>query len=277
MMNQITVADTRANLDLAKAFAESKMVPDHFKKSIGDCYIAINLAQRFGMDAWSVMQELYIIQGKPMMSGKMAIAILNHSLADPLRPVYSGAGDDLEITLSGRPEGETGPLSVTMKVKDAKTSNEQWKKNPEQMLMYAASRMWGRRYTPDILLGIVFDDEEITNPGFNGSRPQMTHKPSTPIASPQGRVDVIDEETGEVLDSPVPLPKNPTESWYNWGARLVSCIRGSADVDMVDRWLAANSEALALCEKEAAKVHGNIASAANTFKLQLMNREEAPK
>jgi hypothetical protein len=36
-MNQVVVQDTRANLELAKSFAEAKMVPDHFKKSIGDC------------------------------------------------------------------------------------------------------------------------------------------------------------------------------------------------------------------------------------------------
>ena len=82
------------------------MVPEQYKNSLGDCYIAIKLAQRFKMDPWTLMQELYIIQGKPMMSGKLATAILNNSLADPLRPEYSGEGDERTITLFGRPEGE---------------------------------------------------------------------------------------------------------------------------------------------------------------------------
>ena len=174
-MNFLTTVDeARADLDLAHAFAKAKMIPAQYKNSPGDCYIAIKLAQRFRMDPWSVMQELYIIQDKPMMSGKMATAILNHSLAEPLRPTYAGDGDERTITLTGRPEGSE-PLSVTLKVKDAKTSNDQGKKNPDQMLMYASARMWGRRYAPDVLLGIVFDDEEV--PGVTASL--VPAKPST--------------------------------------------------------------------------------------------------
>jgi hypothetical protein len=270
-MNQLTTTatDTRANLELARAFADSKMVPDHFKKSVGDCYIAINLAGRYGMEVWTLMQELYLINGKPMMSGKLATAILNHSLADPLRPVYSGEGDDRTITLTGRPENEVTPLAVSLKVKDAKTGNEQWKKNPDQMLMYAASRMWGRRYTPDILLGIVFDDEEI--PGVV----TLPEGPRTKIVSPptQAHADVIDERTGEVFDAPQTLPKTETEKWYDWGARFVACFRGAPDIDTIDRWLAANSDTLGACEKEAPKVHGNIGSAVKQCKMDLLSRE----
>jgi len=270
-MNQIVATDTRANLELARAFADSKMVPDHFKKSIGDCYIAINLADRYHMDPWSLMQEMYIISGKPMMSGKLATAILNNSLADPLRPTYSGDGDERTITLTGRPENEVTPLAVSLKVKDAKTANEQWKKNPDQMLMYSAARMWGRRYTPDVLLGIVFDDEEI--PGVNA--PLAATGPRTAIASPptQAHPDVIDELTGEVLDTPRALPKNPDEKPYDWGVRFVACMRGSPDIDTVDQWLAFNSDTLAECEKVAPKIHGNISSAVKQCKMDLLNRE----
>jgi len=278
-MNQLAVTDTRTNLELAKAFAESKMVPDHFKKSIGDCYIAINLASHYGMEPWMLMQEMYIIQGKPMMSGKMATAILNHSLADPLRPEYSGEGDEREIVLTGRPEDEATPLSVKLKVKDAKTANPLWAKIPDQMLMYAAARMWGRRYTPDILLGIVFDDEET-------QATLVPDEPRTPIAAPAGpgspdfalartlRDVPHDPETGELLDTPRLLLKSfPGEKWHDWAARLVACIRAAPDIDAVDQWLAANSDILADCEKEAPKVYGNLNKAVGESKMKLLNNE----
>jgi hypothetical protein len=271
MNQQLAPVDTRANLELAKAFADSKMVPDQFKKSVGDCYIAINLANRYRMDPWTLMQEMYIISGKPMMSGKLATAILNNSLADPLRPEYSGDGDDRTIVLSGRPEGEAAPLSVTLKVKDARTNNENWKKIPDQMLMYAGARMWGRRYTPDILLGILFDDEELS-----AVNPVPLNTPRTPIAAPpRAHADVIDEKTGEVFDTPVALPKTPNQKWYDWGARLVACIRSAPDIDTIDRWQAANYDLLTECEKEAPKVYGNFVKAASEFKMELLQREEA--
>lgn len=264
------IADTRTNLELAKAFADSTMVPEHFRKSIGNCYIAVNLAQRYGMDSWSLMQELFLVNGRPMMSGKLATAILNNSLADPLRPEYAGDGDERTITITGRPEGEDKPLSVTLKVKDAKTANEQWKKNPDQMLMYAGARMWGRRYTPDIILGIVFDDEEIP------VNPAATTTPRTPIAAPtkQANAEVIDEKTGEVFDTPTALPKHPDEKFYDWGRRLVACMRTAPDIDTVDAWLAANADMLAECQKDAPKVHGNIDSAVKQFKLDILNQGE---
>jgi hypothetical protein len=276
-MNQLTTTaqDTRTKLELAKAFAEATIVPDHFKKNVGNCYIAINIADRYKMDAWSVMQELYIIQNKPFMSGKLSIAILNNSLADPLRPEYSGEGDTRAIKLTGRPEGEPQPLSVTLNVKDAKTTNEQWKKNPDQMLMYAASRMWGRRYVPDILLGIQFDDEaEEINANTNTPSP----KPKTEfyVAPPkeQQKHELIDEETGEVLDA-IALPKSPNESWYDWCARFVAVLRELPDIQTIDMWLAANSETLKACHAEAAKTHGNFLNAVKTAKANLLESETA--
>src|SRR3954465_2396601 len=248
-MNQLAVRDTRANFELAKAFADAKMVPDHFKKSVGDCYIAVNLAERYHMDPWTLMQELYIIQGKPMMSGKLATAILNNSLADPLRPEYSGEGDDRTIVLTGRPEGEAAPLSVTLKVKDAKTQNEQWRKAPDQMLMYAASRMWGRRYTPDILLGIVFDDEAPSLvPSQVPARPGVAIAGGTVDAPPSRAAgQYLDTQTGEVFENPVAVPKYETDKWYDWGARFVACTRLSRDIDTVDQWIAENAEMLEFC------------------------------
>ena len=278
-MNQLVVTDTRAKLDLAKEFANAKMIPDHFKNSVGDCYIAISLADRHGMDPWTLMQELYIIKGKPMMSGKLATAILNHSLADPLRPEYSGEGDDREITLTGRPQGEEKPLDVKLKVRDAKTENEQWRKNPDQMLMYAGARMWGRRYTPDILLGILFVDEEIT-----GTAPRAEPIPFKTVDAALTRSlgekqkpEIIDPVTGEVIEHPVALPRNENEKPYDWGVRFVAAFRTSDSIDTVDQWLAINSDTLDQCKTEAPKVHGNLINAVNQFKLDLLQREEGPK
>jgi hypothetical protein len=273
-MNQLTVADTRADLDLAKAFSTAKMVPKEYQGSPGDCYIAIKLAQRFKMDPWSVMQEMFLVQGRPMMSGKLATAILNNSLAEPLRPTYAGEGDERTITLTGRPEGDAQPLSVTLKVKDAKTNNAQWAKIPDQMLMYAAARMWGRRYAPDILLGIVFDDEE-TEATLVPQAPK-THLGAPSSILPKGVTsgDIIDQLTGEVITAPAELTLTESERWVEWGKRFVTALRTSPDIDTVDQWLAANAEILANCEKDNTKVHGNILAAVKQFKIDIMNQGE---
>ena len=268
---QDDIRTERTDLELAREFAKAKMIPEQYKGSAGDCFIALKLARRFGMDAWSLMQELYIVQGRPMMSGKLALAILNHSLAQPLRPTYAGEGDERTITLTGRPEGDPDPLSVTVKVRDAKTTNEQWKKNPDQMLMYFAARMWGRRYTPDILLGIVFDDEEFTE---DAPAPQLARKPLTQIEQPSNDAppEVVGDQ-GEILDEPVELPWNPDMRWYDWGHRFVSCVRTARDVATVTAWQEVNKDTLDRCFEQAPKVSGNISKAVTEYNLSLVQGE----
>jgi len=268
-MNQLVVADTRANLDLAKAFSEAKMVPEHFKKSVGDCFIAVTLAERLRMDPWVLMQELYIIQGKPMMSGKLVIAILNGNLADPIRPAYEGEGPDRQITITGRPHGASEPLSIKLKVRDAKTANEQWTKNPDQMLMYAGARQWGRRYTPDLILGIVFDDEEITP----NRAPIIAPPAATPIAAPTTAPELIDEETGEIITQPTELPAKPGEEWRPWAQRLLAGMRSSPDATTVDRWLELNARDLNVMREEKPTLHATFMNGVQQLKLQLIPGE----
>ena len=157
-MNALVPLSPQHAMSIAQAFATAKMVPQHFKQSVGDCYIAVTMAHRFNMDVFLLMQELFIINGRPMLSGKLTAAICNHNLAEPLTPTYSGEGNNRKITIVGRVAGRD-PQSIEVTVAQVRTSNEQWQKNPDQMLFYAGSRMWARRYTPDVILGILFDDE----------------------------------------------------------------------------------------------------------------------
>jgi hypothetical protein len=279
-MNQITaVTDTRANLELARAFADAKLVPDHFKKSVGDCYIAVNLANRYGMDPWTLMQELYIVNGRPMMSGKLAIAILNHSLAEPLRPEYSGAGDEREITLTGRSEGDEKRREVKLKVRDAKTNNEQWKKQPDQMLMYSGARTWGRRFAPDILLGIVFDDEEI--PGVTAPASPPAALAAAPGLKPQAP-PLHDPETGEIKPPhEIEVQNDPNgepETFVVWGKRFLDHVKTSGTTAEIAAWNQFNADKLVEIKEAAPKVYDRLEAAINAHRIRLdaTDYSEAP-
>jgi len=265
-MNQLVITDVHANLKLAEAFADAKLVPDHFKKSVGDCYIAVNLANRYGMDPWTLMQELYIVNGRPMMSGKLAIAILNHSLAEPLRPVYSSEGDERTITLTGRLQGEADAQSVKLKVRDARTANEQWKKNPDQMLMYASARTWGRRFAPDILLGIVFDDEEI--PGVNAPASPPAALAPAPGLKPQAP-PLHDPETGEIKP-PHQLVRFDDETHAQWAARFVAHVKTSDTITDVDAWEDLNAKQIAEITEAEPKFFERIVTRVKAKRIEIL-------
>lgn len=62
---------------MSQALAESTVVPATFQKNPSNCLIAIEQANRLNMSPFMVMQNLYIIQGKPSWSSKFLIAMIN--------------------------------------------------------------------------------------------------------------------------------------------------------------------------------------------------------
>jgi hypothetical protein len=273
-MNALVPLEPQQALSIAQAFAGAKMVPQQFKQSVGDCYIAVTMAHRYGMDPFLLMQEMYIINGRPMLSGKLTAAICNHNLAEPLTPVYSGDGADRKVTITGRVEGRE-PQAIELTVKQAKTSNEQWTKNPDQMLMYAGSRMWARRYTPDVILGILFDDEVEATPYRPAPRPELPPIAPAIKAHPQLRDaidELIDPETGEVAEEPAVEPHKILfgGDWRTWGEALMAHLRGCTTIDQVDAWMMLNQDRFLQMKEEKKNLFKTLQDAVDKVKEALV-------
>ena len=65
------------SLRQAKVYASADLVPQQYRDNIPNCLIALNMARRIGADELQVMQNLYIVQGKPGWSGQFLIATFN--------------------------------------------------------------------------------------------------------------------------------------------------------------------------------------------------------
>ena len=153
-------------IQLANIMATSKLVPLALQKSPGDCLMVIEQAMRWSMSCFAVAQEVSVIQGKMMFSGKIIAAALHSApglLVGRLEYQFTGTGADLQVEAIGHLRGEDAPRTITVRLADARTSNSHWSKSPEQMLSYHAARVWARRFTPEIILG-VFSPEEWTAP-----------------------------------------------------------------------------------------------------------------
>ena len=64
---------------MAKGLAQSTIVPMQFQKNVPNCLIALELANRFHTSPLMIMQNTYIIQGKPSFSSSFLIAMVNAS------------------------------------------------------------------------------------------------------------------------------------------------------------------------------------------------------
>lgn len=148
-------------IQLSETLASAALVPEHLRNKPGDCLLIIMQAQRWGMDVLSVAQCTSIVRGKLCYEGKLVAAVLYSmgAIEGRLTYAYSGSGTARSVTVSGTPRGMKEAQSVTGTVADWSTSNDQWKKSPDDMLCYRGTRQWARRYAPEALLGVYTPDE----------------------------------------------------------------------------------------------------------------------
>lgn len=197
-------------LELASVMSKASLIPDHLRGKPGDCLLVIMQAQRWGMDAVSVAQCTSVVHGKLCYEGKLVAAALyaTGAIDGRLRYEFSGAGLARTVTVTGRPHGSPVDQTVTGTVLDWQTSNDNWKKQPDDMLVYRGTRQWARRYAPEALLGVYTPDEIEDAPA------------SAPVI-----VTALPRE-------PEPLPAYPTESFnanlQKWG-NAISTGKKTAD------------------------------------------------
>ena len=64
---------------MAKVLVTSRLVPKEFQNNLPDCMIALEMANRMGVNPIAVMQNLYIVHGKPSWSVQFIVAAINQS------------------------------------------------------------------------------------------------------------------------------------------------------------------------------------------------------
>lgn len=194
----------------AKLLSASTLVPAQYRQiiekkkgaweenanAIPNCVIAMNMAQRMGADPLMVMQNLYIVEGRPSWSSQWIIAAINGcGRFSPLRFELKDLGEkEVEYIVSkwveedGRNkkvenvvkttvhnlectawaiEKETGDritspaVSVEMAVKEGwyGKNGSKWQTMPEVMLRYRTASFFGKLYAPELLMGLQTVEE----------------------------------------------------------------------------------------------------------------------
>lgn len=160
-MNALVPNNIAEALQLAEIMAKANLMPDHLRGKPGDCLLIVMQAQRWSMDAVSVAQSTSVVRGKLCYEGKLVAAALYAmgAIDGRLRYDFSGAGESRKVIVVGRPRGTNVDQVVEGTVAAWKTDNGNWKKSPDDMLVYRGTRQWARRYAPDAMLGVYTPDE----------------------------------------------------------------------------------------------------------------------
>ena len=149
-------------MELAKLMASSNFVPAHLRGKAGDCLAVIMQAGRWGMDPFAVGNKSYFVNDRIAYEAQLVNAVINSSgvLDGKLHPDWSGEGNDLVCTVTGRLKGDPKPKTRRVAIKNITTRNSPlWKQDPEQQIAYYTSRAWVRLHAPEVLLGVYTPDE----------------------------------------------------------------------------------------------------------------------
>ena len=168
---------------MATMLVSSSLVPANFqgKQNLANAVIALEMAQRMGASPLAVMQNLYIVHGKPSWSSQFIAASINScGRFSPVRFRMTGEPDRDERTCVAWATDSSGevlevpPVSIAMAKKEGwyNKSGSKWQTMPELMLRYRAVTFFGRLYAPDILMGMRTQEEVVdlqeTAPGVYG-------------------------------------------------------------------------------------------------------------
>lgn len=143
---------------LAESLAQSSFVPQAMRGKPEDCLIAIDMSKRTGMAPMSILQNIYIVHGKPAWSSSFLIACINGSGLFSTRLNWRQEGGEWWAYATGK-DGEVyeGPrVSVDMAKKEGwlAKNGSKWQTMPELMLRYRSAAFFARCYCPELTMGL---------------------------------------------------------------------------------------------------------------------------
>jgi hypothetical protein len=161
--------------------------------AIANCVIALNMASRMNTDPLLVMQNLYLIEGRPAWTSQFITGTINSSgRFSALRFDLEDLGEktvsyteyvwennkktpvEKHITIQDMScvawaiERETNErvestkITLEMAIKEGwfQKNGSKWQTMPQQMLSYRAASFFGRLYAPELLMGLRSAEEE---------------------------------------------------------------------------------------------------------------------
>ena len=167
VQHQVPFKKFSDNWRMATQLAKSTIIPHDYQNKPENVIVAIGMAQKLGLDPFTIMQNLNIIKGKTSWSGSFCRTLIEKSNKfTNLHLVFVGEkGTDSYGCYMEGTDKESGQIikgpEVNMKMARAEnwTSNTKWINMPELMLSYRATSFFARVYVPEALNGVQTTEE----------------------------------------------------------------------------------------------------------------------
>lgn len=153
-------------MKMAECLARSEMIPQNYRNKPESVLVAIDVARQVQMSPLMVMQNLYVIQGKPSWSANYCASVIKTNFTN-VKVELQGEGlkRGCQIIATDKNGNLCEGTRVTIEMAKqegwfSKTGSK-WQTMPDQMLIYRAYSFFARAYCPDKLLGIHDEFENL--------------------------------------------------------------------------------------------------------------------
>lgn len=197
---------------IAESLARTSFVPRSLQGRPADITAAILTGQELGMQPMAALRSLDIIQGTPSLR------------AHAMRALVQRAGHQIQLVEStpelcrmrGRRKGDEEWQTVVWTIERAQklglTSKEQWKRQPQSMLVARATSEICRLIASDVLFAVPYSTEELQDKPVEEAPPRVTveeihargqqaapheEQPDEFEPSEEDQVDWADQQWGE--------------------------------------------------------------------------------
>ena len=187
---------------MAQALSQSTIVPKDYQGNQANAMVAIEIANRLQTSPLMVMQNLYVIQGRPSWSAQFLIASVNGSGKYDMELQY-----DEKTDKDGKPfscqcwtmkDGRkvSGPV-IDMEIAKAEgwttKSMSKWKTMPQIMLRYRAASFFARMNCPEMTLGFYTKEEAIDGDFKEYPLEEMRQRVEDEIAANANTEDFVED------------------------------------------------------------------------------------
>ena len=218
---------------VANLFAQSNLVPEVFQGKPANCAVALQMAFRMRVDPMMLMQNMYIVHGRPGIEAKLAIALMNSRgpFTGPLQWRLEGDGDDRSWTCfaTHRETQERCEATVTWKMVVAEGWHKprgkgdyqqasKWTTLPDLMGRYRSAMFLGRLYCPEVLLGLPTNDELVdvgahVERAVQGAR--VIDDEPIPLPTERSNGAAVEAAPTDQAGADAPVPAAPTRDSAN--------------------------------------------------------------
>jgi hypothetical protein len=162
----IPVKEMPVTWPLIVTLSQTESIPERYRDKPGDILATMMLAKEFGIGEFEALLEIYMVNGKPSLSGKLLAALIwraGHQLicttgekkatVKSVRRLHDGTMMDMPDVSFSLEEAKQANL--------ADAGKDNWDEYPKAMLAWRAITLAARVNFPDVVSAISYSFDEL--------------------------------------------------------------------------------------------------------------------